>query len=1223
MKNKITIIFAIVQMVLLINIPVSNSYLMSKTENIFKINIKEREILKKGLNLVIGIFSIKQIGVVSAQALRCCPKTKQGAICQNMEETDESECAVDLAPTSCEQYSECKIGCCFDENEGLCSTQTPKGACEENGGIWDSSNACNQEQCKRGCCVLGKDALFVTERRCSKISLMQGFDYDFRAELDSEVSCLALKETQKSGACLFYEDSEEEKKCVFQTEIECAKQGGEFFEDYLCSNPELNTSCEKQSSVACIEGKDEIYWIDSCGNKENIYDADKEKSWNNGMVLEKSKSCGENSGNIDSKECGNCNYALGSKCSISARKKVKDGAYGCQNLNCVDENGKQRKNGESWCVYEGEIGKGQDLVGSRHWKRMCVEGRIETEPCADYRNGLCTQTEIKNNETSETYSIASCVPNKWATCLSESGCKEKSNDCRKHVIQMGSQTIDVCVPNYAPGFDLTTEDGQKKANKQCSQASLTCKVTFVDGECKQNCNCLEADFINKAHEFCYSLGDCGFKINIAGRREKNAFSSGTPYSPSAVGKLNPTKKFFVKADSPGVIEALAGKKMNPPAVGDSPEAGYTPEELAAMRWAKMAGVVLGGLGGASASIAWAFGYWGVLGGSAAGQAVWAQGLAGFGNVLGAMAIGATIGMFAGQYAAKFAGVRGKGAQVIAIAGALGGAGGAGLAYIVLQQGGASWVWGFLLPGFGIIIGILIALILVKGFGLFGGDGKVEVRNVEFKCQAWQPPVGGEDCSKCNEDPLKPCSRYRCQSLGRACKLLNENTENPLCASITKENIPPKISAGEISSNFSFLNEEERKVEIRKNNGECIPEFTPIMFQLNTDEPAQCKYGLVPRTEYQNMTDYPLEQNIFSLNHTFVFAAPSLESFFIYNLTKKMSQDLREMYGKMNLYVRCQDYFGNENKRDYEVNMCVETGPDLTPPKVSATIPANNAIISYGTNKTEIIVYLNEPSECKYSFEDIDYDLMNNSMTCSANLLEPEVFGWPCKSNISVNSGENEIYIRCKDKPWLQEFNKTRNKNTESFVYKLSVSEKELEISSISPNADIKTGEEPTDITLEVKTANGAENGKAVCEYRFSGQGSYIELFETSSTIHNQKFNDLFAGDYLIEIRCRDIAGNFDYKNTSFKIKVDKTPPQVVRVWLERENLKIITNEEASCSYSLGGCSFRIKNGTSMSYGFGKEHTLKSKDTRYYIKCEDVWGNKPDFCSIIVSPNLFR
>ena len=116
----------------------------------------------------------------------------------------------------------------------------------------------------------------------------------------------------------------------------------------------MDTNCERQASANCIEGKDELYWFDSCGNKENIYDANKGKSWNDGKVLGKADSCSigtETNGLKNQNTCGNCNYILGSICGEkTANEKLSDGSidYVCRDLSCTDKDGQKRVNGESW-----------------------------------------------------------------------------------------------------------------------------------------------------------------------------------------------------------------------------------------------------------------------------------------------------------------------------------------------------------------------------------------------------------------------------------------------------------------------------------------------------------------------------------------------------------------------------------------------------------------------------------------------------------------------------------------------------------------------------------------------------------------------------------------------------------------------------------------------------------------------------------------------------------
>jgi len=154
----------------------------------------------------------------------CCPKTKNGAICQDIASVNEEICGVEPIPTSCDNFDPCKKGCCIDEDEGLCTTQAPKGECLADGGKWEDNENCLVQECERGCCVLGGNVAFVSEKRCKKLSDFYGFEQDFRS-VNSELYCLALKDSQVQGACILTGNA-----CRFLTETECLSYDGTFME---------------------------------------------------------------------------------------------------------------------------------------------------------------------------------------------------------------------------------------------------------------------------------------------------------------------------------------------------------------------------------------------------------------------------------------------------------------------------------------------------------------------------------------------------------------------------------------------------------------------------------------------------------------------------------------------------------------------------------------------------------------------------------------------------------------------------------------------------------------------------------------------------------------------------------------------------------------------------------------------------------------------------------
>ena len=253
------------QIILLMGFCSAQSYKIHQIDK----NFEEVTSQEKGnffWKLIKIFFSIKQIGLVSAKMLNqtygvtnyvaveyssnsaswnCCPKTNKGAICQNVP-SDYQECSSQLIQTKCENSVECKLGCCIDKKEGLCSPNSAKVSCEKNSGNWKDEKNCDVAECQKNCCVVGKNVFFVTEARCDLLSSLYGFEKDFR-DLENEIECLVLSETQKKGACIFGENS-----CKFKTETECLSAKGKFFEGLLCSNPTLNTNCKKQISIGCV-----------------------------------------------------------------------------------------------------------------------------------------------------------------------------------------------------------------------------------------------------------------------------------------------------------------------------------------------------------------------------------------------------------------------------------------------------------------------------------------------------------------------------------------------------------------------------------------------------------------------------------------------------------------------------------------------------------------------------------------------------------------------------------------------------------------------------------------------------------------------------------------------------------------------------------------------------------------------------------------------------------
>lgn len=489
--------------------------------------------MKKSVVMVVILLLFSLTGVVgqTKNPTVCCEQTKSGLYCQDVPQ-NECKPGVRQLPTSCESTSYCKLGTCYDSNEGTCMDNTPQLVCNANEGTW---NELSPPQCDLGCCILGDQAAFVSLVRCKKLSGYLGLNTNYNKNIRGEVECVLAASSQEKGACVF--DFEFERTCQFTTRKECEGSGetgstkGEFFSGKLCSAEELGTNCGPTRQTVCVPGKDEVYFVDSCGNPANVYDTselnDKEY-W--GTVKTKAEVCNPNSANGNSASCGNCNYLLGSYCRAvsSTTGKATYGDNICADLNCkTTSNGKSYKHGESWCIFndEGETGKGVNSVGSRFYKHICINGQEVLEQCADFRQEECVEDTIET--TLGDFSQAACTVNRWQDCTAQTDRASCENTDRRDCLWKAGAKLFIedaagggaCLPKNPPGLKFWEGD---EALMICGQGNAQCIVTFEKGlfndyKCKDNCECLPGgDWENERADMCVNLGDCGPLINWVG-----------------------------------------------------------------------------------------------------------------------------------------------------------------------------------------------------------------------------------------------------------------------------------------------------------------------------------------------------------------------------------------------------------------------------------------------------------------------------------------------------------------------------------------------------------------------------------------------------------------------------------------------------------------------------------------------------------------------------------
>jgi hypothetical protein len=534
--------------------------------------------------------------------------------------------------------------------------------------------------------------------------------------------------------------------------------------------------------------------------------------------------------------------------------------------------------------------------------------------------------------------------------------------------------------------------------------------------------------------------------------------------------------------------------------------------------------------------------------------------------------------------------------------------------------------GDLWTGFSVVAGIATAyFIFAKNYIKY--DYKEET--LVFKCLLWQAPNGGKDCDKCNQDALKPCSEYRCKSLGQSCMLINAGTGKERCINsnpndVTSPGIKPWINI--LTKGYAYTDVKERPPggEVTAGmrityKGGCLPAFTPFKFGIVTTDngnngvilqPAQCKIEYNHTKNFEEMGYYLGDENIYLENHSQAISLPGAK---LINTTFPGVKNDNEY----TLYIRCKDGNGNANRDEFAVRFCIDPTPDLTAPIIKSTSIASGSAVQYKADNVSISVYTNEPSKCRWSRKDASYDNMENSMNCNNQLWQMNAeMSYTCNTLLTSikDKQENQFYFRCQDL--------NNNTQQQSYPYLLYGSQP-LTILSTGPTGTIGSSTSTAVVSLSVKTDNGFKNGNSDCYYSTSdSNNSYIKMFQTGGNNHKQDL-DLSEGSYKYYIKCADAGGNSASNSTEFKVFTDTYAPAIIRTINYEGKLVVITDEESTCKYSTDSCNFNINSeGIDMPYQNSNTHYAEWKtDQTYYIKCSDKFNNQPEpsECSMTIKP----
>ena len=545
------------------------------------------------------------------------------------------------------------------------------------------------------------------------------------------------------------------------------------------------------------------------------------------------------------------------------------------------------------------------------------------------------------------------------------------------------------------------------------------------------------------------------------------------------------------------------------------------------------------------------------------------------------------------------------------------------------------------------IGVYTALVVLTPLGpagwmagLFVGAGiwlfdnilkKEKDRVISFECKPWQAQTGGTNCEKCNAGDF-PCTEYQCRSLGTGCEIINKDTDEPECIYKNPRDVnPPVITPWKeiLMEGYAYnpLPRGQNGVEIKYQNEECLPAFTPFSFGISLDKPGYCRAEFEMTKSFDDMTTDFGGDNRFKMNHNQIFTFPGVAN--IQDFLDKLDiggEAVTEILndGEYGMYVRCQAASnGKANREEFVFKFCVDKGPDTGAPEIYGFNWKDGSPVGYfGENEAREVgvqVYVNEPAKCKWDHEDKDYEDMGNSLSCSDSIMNFNAqLSYTCSGKLTglENNAENDFFFRCEDL--------AGNVNGQSTKLSLQGT-RALVIDKVSPNNTVmKDSTNSIKVTLGATTSAGFDNkGTSTCYSSLTGaSGSYMEFSKTNSYNHSTNVW-LGEGDYKYNIRCIDSAGNSDTKIANFTVIVDTKAPLVGRVFRQENKLKVITNEESYCVYGNVDCSYSFTDGTNMSRAInGTEHsTAWNTNKVFYIKCSDMYGNQPypNQCNIIARP----
>ena len=277
-----------------------------------------------------------------------------------------------------------------------------------------------------------------------------------------------------------------------------------------------------------------------------------------------------------------------------------------------------------------------------------------------------------------------------------------------------------------------------------------------------------------------------------------------------------------------------------------------------------------------------------------------------------------------------------------------------------------------------------------------------------RCNLWQP-AATDKCELCVDSKERPCTEYKCRSLGPGCVF--DKATNHCGETSSSDSIAPIIHLIEIQPGFDFTAQPSMYYQdtIEYAVSPNILVHNSFNFKFSTTELTRCKLSLLPPQGY-------------SLNNLVTdVMLNSYDYLDLYNITIRFPSSTLTNFNNYQLFIKCNDQSGNTNQNEFLLNIFTsELNDDTISPEIISVVPENQQVQA-GTS-VNFDIFVNEPfNSCRYSNESINFNSMT-PLNCQPTNEENIIYhisyplgAYLCSSVIDIPLESIELFFACEDK----------------------------------------------------------------------------------------------------------------------------------------------------------------------------------------------------------------